>query len=292
MHSFLRSIGFSNAGNRKEIEALLREVCADCDSRDAVKLDHNRAFVEYRKEFAPDCGIAVCGELDGDGFHQDYYFPYLKTDVVSSNADLVIEKHGEKDSFAGVCEDMRLGITLIFYLQNAVDYQKECIVKWTAENNLTTSFAGLASEGKILLPLYKEPEQALQEKEASINRSHMIAAARNGDQDAMESLTLEEMDIYSMVSRKIQTEDVFSIVDTFLMPFGMECDHYQIMGEILSYQKVRNKRTKEYLYRMKLLCNDMELDICINEADLLGDPEVGRRFKGVIWLQGRINFAG
>lgn len=41
---------------------------------------------------------------------------------------------------------------------------------------------------------------------------------------------------------------------------------------------------------MTLECNDMDLDICINEKDLLGEPDVGRRFKGVIWLQGNINF--
>ena len=28
----------------------------------------------------------------------------------------------------------------------------------------------------------------------------------------------------------------------------------------------------------------------INEKDLYGEPQVGRRFKGSIWLQGYINF--
>jgi len=34
----------------------------------------------------------------------------------------------------------------------------------------------------------------------------------------------------------------------------------------------------------------MEMDICVNAKDLLGKPEVGRRFKGVIWLQGNVDF--
>ncbi len=41
---------------------------------------------------------------------------------------------------------------------------------------------------------------------------------------------------------------------------------------------------------MNIECNDMYFDICINEKDLMGVPEEGRRFKGSIWLQGRINF--
>ena len=61
----------------------------------------------------------------------------------------------------------------------------------------------------------------------------LMNAAKNGDQDAIESLTIEDMDLYSMVSRRIYREDVFSIVDTFFMPYGMECDQYQIMGNIV-----------------------------------------------------------
>ncbi|MEE1517216.1 MAG: DUF3881 family protein, partial [Lachnospiraceae bacterium] len=34
----------------------------------------------------------------------------------------------------------------------------------------------------------------------------------------------------------------------------------------------------------------MVFDVCINKKDLLGEPEVGRRFKGSIWVQGYINY--
>jgi len=30
--------------------------------------------------------------------------------------------------------------------------------------------------------------------------------------------------------------------------------------------------------------------VCINAKDLIGEPEEGRRFKGVIWLQGFVNY--
>ena len=41
---------------------------------------------------------------------------------------------------------------------------------------------------------------------------------------------------------------------------------------------------------MRVNSNDLLFDICINEKDLYGIPEVGRRFKGNIWMQGKINF--
>lgn len=290
MHSFLRAVGFGGLTERKMTEDLINEVCTSCDVRNAVKLNNGRAFVEYRKEFAPNCGLIVCGEMDGDGFHRDYYLPYFKTDTVGSYGDLIIEKHGEKDSFAGVCEDDRLGSTLIFYLQNAAQYRKACQKNAMLGVKVGTSFMALSTEGKILLPIAKIPEQELMDREAASKRKTMLAAARNGDQEAIESLTLEDMDAYTMISRRIQTEDVFTIVDTFFMPYGMECDHYQIMGEIQSWKLVKNTRSKEKIYQMQLLCNDILMDVCINETDLMGDPDVGRRFKGSVWLQGHINF--
>lgn len=291
MHSFLRAIGFSHITDRQTADMLLEDVCSACDVRNAVRLENGSAFVEYVKEFAPGIGIIVCGEMDGNGFHKDYYFPYYKTETVSSCADLVVEKHAGKDSFAGVCEDVRMGTTLIFYVMNAAQYQRESMSSRMGSGNISVTFTGLSTEGKILLPVFKNPDQDLLDMEAASSKSRLIMEARNGDESAIESLTLEDIDTYNMISRRIVNEDVFSIVDTFFMPFGMECDRYQLMGEIQSYKKVKNMRTKENVYQMKLLCNNMLMDVCINEADLLGDPVEGRRFKGEVWLQGHINFA-
>lgn len=290
MHSFLRSIGFSNIADRRTADALLQEVCSSCDARNAVRLENGNAFVEYVKEFAPGSGLIVCGEMDETGFHRDYYFPYFMTDTTSSYADITIEKHGGKDSFAGICEDVRMGTSLIFYVINAAQYQREALHCSMVNGNTGLSLTMLSNNGKILLPVKKDPQQTLLDIEAVSTRSHLIAAARNGDENAIESLTLEDIDTYNMVARRIISEDVFSIVDTFFMPSGMECDHYQVMGEIQSVKKVKNPRTMEYLYQMKLICNNMLMDVCINEADLFGEPDVGRRFKGDVWLQGYLQF--
>ena len=98
------------------------------------------------------------------------------------------------------------------------------------------------------------------------------------------------MDTYTAISKKIQNEDVFSLVDTYFMPYGVECDQYSILGEILDCNKVENRMTSEQIYQMTISCNDLVFDICINEEDLYGEPQIGRRFKGSIWMQGYINF--
>ena len=123
-----------------------------------------------------------------------------------------------------------------------------------------------------------------------MNRNQLIDAARKGDEDAIESLTLEDMDTYTAISRKILTEDVFSLVDTYFMPYGVECDQYSVMGEILDIALRVNRVTGEEIYVMRLSSNDLQFDICINKQDLYGEPQIGRRFKGIVWLQGYINY--
>ena len=118
----------------------------------------------------------------------------------------------------------------------------------------------------------------------------MIAAARQGDESAIENLTLNDIDTYTKISSMIRKEDVFSLVDTYFMPYGIECDQYSILGEIVEVAEALNELTKETIYIITMNCNDLIFDICINKKDLVGEPAAGRRFKGIIWLQGHINF--
>ncbi|MEF9840896.1 MAG: DUF3881 family protein, partial [Lachnospiraceae bacterium] len=67
-------------------------------------------------------------------------------------------------------------------------------------------------------------------------------------------------------------------------------DQYSILGEILKIHKSKNQITNEQLYMMTLDVNELELDVCVPVNELLGEPQIGRRFKGNIWLQGYINF--
>lgn len=291
MHSYLRAIGFSDIKDGSDIKEIIHDVFYEYDKRNATREDKSRAFVEYSKEFGTGMGITVCGSLDREGFHQEYYFPYLKGNGITTEEDLVIEKRGESESFCGVCDDMRVGVSLIFYLQNAAEYKKESILGKLLNQKISTTFSALSLQGKILFPVLKNEEQIRSNREAERKRSRLIAEARKGDEAAIESLTLEDIDMYTMISRRVQNEDIFSIVETYFMPYGMECDQYHILGEIRSVQKVKNEYTNEKVWQMDLECNDMHFVVCINAKDLIGDPEVGRRFKGSVWLQGCVNFS-
>ena len=150
-----------------------------------------------------------------------------------------------------------------------------------SSSTATLRFTGLSISGKILLPVIKGMTEE-ENSDAVLQRTKLIQAARDGDEEAIENLTLEDMDTYSMISRRIANEDVFSIVSTYFMPYGVECDHYSILGEILECRKVENSLTEEQIYVLTVESHDLIFEVCINQKDLLGEPQVGRRFKGVI----------
>lgn len=290
MHSYLRAIGFSDI-SKKEMKEIIKDIIQNYDEKMIVEEENNRVFAEISKSFGYDCGITVCGEYDeNDEFQQEYYFPYFRGTGITTREDVVIERRSEKECFSGACDDVRIGVTLIFYLANAGKYLNEKYKNSSDYKRTTVTLSGLSTEGRILLPIRKNMEQIERDHQVTRKREQLIHEARNGNEEAMENLTMEDMDTYSMISRRIVNEDVFSIVDSYFMPYGMECDRYNVMGEIVELVETENELTGEKLYEMTINCNEVQFDICMNQQDLMGEPQVGRRFKGIIWLQGNLNF--
>ena len=291
LHKFMRAIGFSKLTERDAQQKLITDVIMNATHRSYTSNGEETILAEFCEDFAKDMGIAVCGEFDqNDRFTYDYYYPYLRGTDISSCEDVSIERHADKESYAGVCDDIKVGVSLIFYLQNMIPYVKAQNENLLPIRGTTLTLSALSLKGSILLPISKNDKQKQKVQKASKNRNQLIDAARKGDEDAIESLTLEDMDTYTAISKKILTEDVFSLVDTYFMPYGVECDQYSILGEILDISLRVNKYTNEEIYVMRLSCNDLQFDMCINKQDLYGEPQVGRRFKGVVWMQGYINY--
>ncbi len=287
----MRAIGFSELKDRKELENLIKICAQDANNRSYTSNGDNSMLAIFSKDFAPGMGVAVCGEYDEvNNFSYDYCFPYLTGEGVTSYEDITIERHAEKESYAGICDDIKVGVSLIFYLQNMIPYIKVMNSDKLPVKGTSLTLSGLSCQGTIMMPIIKNEKEKSRVRKASDSRNQLIEAARKGDEDAIESLTLEDMDTYTAISKKIQQEDVFSIVDTYFMPYGVECDQYSVLGEILNCNMVENEITKEEIYKLTILCNELTFDVCINKIDMFGEPKEGRRFKGVIWLQGFINF--
>lgn len=325
MHRYLRAIGFSKIKKREQLQNLINEVVESNlkkSNTDVLLKDKNavnknkkndgkeniekkeyynhidfaldeddRVFAELYLDFVHGAGICVRGEFDEDNrFLYEYYFPYLTGVNVSSTEDISIERQAEKESYAGVCDDIKVGVSLIFYLQNMIPYKRLNALKLLPVQGTSLILSAMSVSGTIMMPIIKNEYQKRRSKKATSDRNELIAQARMGNEEAIESLTLEDMDTYSTISRKIQKEDVFTLVDTYFMPYGVECDQYSVLGEITAVRIDKNRISDEEVVFMTVECNELTIEICINKEDLYGEPAVGRRFKGTIWLQGYIAY--
>lgn len=249
------------------------------------------AFGGMAKAYADSMGIMAFGEFTPEAdLEPEFYFPYLKGRTVTATEFISIEKQPDKESYMGVCDDIDLGVSLIFQLLNMKDYMEYSIKHDRLLKKFPLKLSGLSLSGTIILPVLRLKGHKERRKMETTHRNQMLAAARQGDQEAIESLTLEDIDLYTSISRRAKTEDVLTIVESYFMPYGISCDQYAVLGNILSVDTMTNFSTGEEICRMSLECNDLVFDVCINKKDLYGEPAAGRRFRGNIWLQGIVDF--
>lgn len=293
MHSYLRAIGFSEYTSKANIEKLLNYSSKAPDSQHELIGYGDDRVAEVKKDFGEDFGLMFTGTcIDDEYIDIDYYYPYVYSKVIPVNAKINVEKRVFNNSFSAVFEDTRIGVSVIFYLQNALDYMD--IIANNDEDSqakFNIYLSALSTSGTILLPINMTEKDYMRRAVKNSNRTRLIEKARMGDEEAIEKLTLEDMDTYSKLSTRVRTEDIFTIVDSCFMPYGLECDLYTIIADILNVRECVNSKTKETVYLLTLNYNGIAIETAINKKDLTGEPLAGRRFKGTIWLQGRVEKA-
>ena len=290
MHNFLRAIGFSELRDDIDAEFYLERAVNEKYRTDQLSLGRGRVVEQYQLQVAPSMGIAVLGHRDGGGpFVRDYYFPFMKSYDGTLTEEGSVERHAERETYAGVLDDFNAGISLIFYLCNSLEIRR--IRRSGIDVRARQAFlTGLAVEGKILLPLEKQEEDENARRRRR-EQKRLFEAARNGDMDAIDTLTETDMNLMSEVTKRMETEDLYTVVESAFMPTGVECDQYSILGEIAGIRVKSNVYTHENVVDLRLKCNDTIFHVGINESDLVGVPAVGRRFKGRVWMQGEMELS-
>lgn len=290
MHTYLRAIGFRDCKSRQQLEDIYRCTLNTPNRKIMTTISVDTSLLQFEKDFGKDFGLSLIGEYDINGaLSIEHYFPYMKGQRIMQFENIIIQKQTDKESYAGVCEDYHLGMTIIFYIINIADYAKSKWLNYSNRQITNVRFSGLCINGVILLGMHHTKQEIAIDAKGRERRNHLLESAREGDMDAMEQLTYDEMNTYTSISSRIMREDVLSIIDTSFMPCGVECDHYMIIGNIYAVEKLQNTYSREIVYNLLVEANGLVINVCINEADLQGEPRVGRRFRGEIWLQGVVN---
>lgn len=286
MNDFLNAIGFSNVKTRKQIDNILEDAINNFD----LRYQHKEGDIlkeERIRYYGLDYGIRVCGELDEEGEYRiENFFPFVAPEVISGEFNVDVIPRNDSVAYLGVCEDKRNGATILFRFVEGMD--KNLGVPRYSEryNNARVCFTGLSNAGMIILPIAKSVMDNSIATVKRFKRNNLIEKAMAGNQEAIESLTLDDIDLLSSLQSRIQTEDVLSIVNTTFLPFGFENDQYLVIGEITECNSTRNKMTGDEVFVISVVANETPMTIAVNRNDLVGEPAVGRRFKGVVWLQG------
>ena len=126
MHQYMKSIGFGNIREKKHLTQILKDVEESYTQHQLVTQDETTDLCEFEKEYGEGIGIKVCGDRDIDEqFEYRYYTPYFKGSGVTSYADVSVERRIDREAYVGICEDTKVGINLVFYLQNMMEYLRE-----------------------------------------------------------------------------------------------------------------------------------------------------------------------
>ena len=76
-------------------------------------------FVELRYMVADNVGLVLRGIYnDKDEFILDYYYPTYLGESISSNNEVDVIKQSDKECYHVMVDELRLGVNLIFHLQN------------------------------------------------------------------------------------------------------------------------------------------------------------------------------
>lgn len=287
MYEYLRSIGFARYMGRNSAIRKLLEILW-CRPENKVRKEYlQNGDVLYEKyvRVGTNIGIRFIGEMaEIEGFSMEAFYPYAYTQDMSIYSRLEIYKLLGNKKYICETKGKDLKDMIFFNLDNVID---SLVLGKRGFKAAQIYFSAFSIKGKIILGIQKSKLQEQKQKKMKQEHLENVYAASLGDEKACEILMMEEIDQYSMLMKRMRFEDFYSIVESSLFPIGLEPDTYRLIGNILSVEKSINIFTREEVYDLLVSYNDIKIHLFINAYDLIGEPKVGRRFKGEVWLTGR-----
>ncbi len=294
MHNYLKAAGFSEYSTEGIVRRLIRNSVIRPEYITArLDLGDGTVLLEYRMPVNAFTGLCAGILEESAGYSEiQYYYPYFDSPEISTNADCIIEGHTLTDTFSGTIDDYNIGLSMIFFLSNPVSYRLRQLTD-SRQSFKGTALSAFANEATVLLPVV--PQQDPLDPLMGMDMNSIFDAADGAElddeelPDITELLSDADINMYNQITERIESEDLYSLVEQSFMPCGVECDQYSVIGEILELREYINEFTEEKLAFIKLSCNDVEFWLCMRREDILGEPQKGRRLKCRIWMTGKVN---
>ena len=286
MHRFIKAAGFPDfTGETGMFDFLEKEVIKPENLQMELNIEPGCVIREYCLMTNRAVGILAATLVAAGRLPRlIYYYTFLEAEEESSSAECILERHTETDTYSGIIDDLAPGISLIFHMTNSLEYRS---LLARGEDPLKayrgTYLSAFANEGKVLLPVVHDTYGVLSDITGIKDAGDASCRSVLHDAGIEEEAAIED-ELYE----RIQTEDLYTVVDQTFIPWGVDCDQYSIVGEITGVEEAINAYTGVPLWFLKVTCNDVQFRLCMRKNDLLGEPLAGRRIKCGIWLHGRV----
>ncbi len=294
MNNYLRAAGYSEYNTEGIIYRFIRNSVTKTEYLTAqLELGDGTTLHEYR--MPANAYIGICAAVlksSGEFAEIQYYYPYFNSPELSTTANCTIESHTMSELYSGSIDDYSIGLSLIFFLNNPINYRLRKLYDNASEFQ-GTALSAFANEATVLLPVVPQgdPLDPLAGMDASsmFDADDPILVADDDETGISDDYIESDLNMYDQISERIESEDLYSLVEQSFIPCGVECDQYSVIGEIVDYIEQTNELTGEQLVLIKLSCNNVEFWLCMRKNDILGELQKGRRLKCRIWLTGTVN---
>lgn len=293
MNAEMNAVGFSSLKNKQSWDDLVTEVLSEPSRTFMRKYEDDQVLVEYYKEYGDRLYLLVRVALgriieEEPGIFIEECEPFVEARYPLEVQDLEIEDTEDDLIFYVVCEDVRTGMQIVFWLQNVIEYL-DCMED-DAVDYSGINIVGIGSEGTIVLPIEKDEEDKEYENTEREYLRAMLQRAKDGDEEAIDILEKEEEQLDQHLMERLFKEDFLTVMDGYLLPATDIEATYAVLGTIKELEVRQNNMTKEKMYWMYLDVNGLLIEVIINMEDLVGRPSVGMRFMGTCRIQGTVEF--
>jgi len=305
--NFYRPLGLQDIVTKKcEIDKILRLASFEPDFKYEKKADKKgRVYFDRYKFLGKGFGVNVHGfrmmdtneqgeEIERFEISDWGIFAKGHADTVASHALVDCDDSGMFYLFA---EDLASKNTFELRVNNALElldrYSDLRSLDHVLDYEQTLSevdMALLMTEGTVLLPVEKSPQQQFLQSVEDQIRKELIEKSRAGD--AAAELVLAQMAQHSgaILGERLGNEDLLTVLDGYFLNMEEQTGVFYVLGDIKTVDEITNAATDEKLYCMNISATETMVTVYINQKDLMGLPTAGMRLMGVGLLQGFVTF--
>ena len=277
--------------NRKALSRIVGNMAKNPDTCISYPGKDGKTQVEQYGYIGEDFGLVLYGARNHDDevkIRRWNTFAFSDASLKISKVSFEKMRNGEVFAY---CEDEATGNEFEFRLNNIRDfenfpeYSKQMIL-----SEATANIVALGRVGNVIFPVEKNEDSLKMRAKEEDMRRDLIRKLRKGDETAERKLVERSLEIAATVRERLKTEDVLSVFEGYLLPYGDDEGAYAVLGDIKGIARLDNVITEETVCALTLDVTGVPLRVLVNELDVVGLPMEGMRFMGICDLQGSIKF--